>query len=218
MMERRFLLFCGVALCPMFYVAVLVQSQMRAGFDLTRHPLSLLSLGDAGWIQIANFLLAGLLAIACAAGMRQSLRGSIGGFWGPLLIATFGIGMIIAGLFPSDPLPGFPPGAVSSMPTQISGHAIGHGVGFFVAFLSLTSACFVFARMFLSRSERGWRLYSVATGLATPILIAVGMGVQRATSLSFFAVGIIAFGWIAAVSLWLMRRPPSDGQVAGRPS
>ena len=43
----------------------------RDGFDLARHPLSLLSLGDLGWIQIANFVLSGLLFLACAAGMRR---------------------------------------------------------------------------------------------------------------------------------------------------
>ena len=38
-------------------------------------PKILLALGDHGWIQIANFVITGLLLIACAAGLRQVLRG-----------------------------------------------------------------------------------------------------------------------------------------------
>jgi hypothetical protein len=44
-----------------------------SGVDLSRHPLSLLSLGDLGWIQIANFVVTGVLYVACAVGMRRAL-------------------------------------------------------------------------------------------------------------------------------------------------
>jgi Protein of unknown function (DUF998) len=107
-----FLLVCGVALGPLFYVVVVLQILTRTGFDIRRHPLSLLSLGDAGWIQIANFILTGLLAVACSVGVRRALRNAACGTWGPLLIATYGLGMIVAGLFPPDQLLGFPPGAL----------------------------------------------------------------------------------------------------------
>ena len=93
------LLACGVLLGPLFYLVVLIQMFTRPGFDIRQHPLSLLSLGDAGWIQITNFIVTGLLAILCAFGMRRLLRGGPGGTWGPLLIGTYGLGMIIAGLF-----------------------------------------------------------------------------------------------------------------------
>ena len=60
----------------------------RSGFDITKHPLSLLSLGDAGWIQVANFVATGVLAIACAVGLRQALHLTPGETSGPLLIAA----------------------------------------------------------------------------------------------------------------------------------
>lgn len=37
--------------------------------------------------------MAGLLFVACAAGMRRLLRGGCGGTWGPRLIGAFGIAM-----------------------------------------------------------------------------------------------------------------------------
>ncbi|MEK8107959.1 DUF998 domain-containing protein [Micromonospora sp. M12] len=54
----------------------------RDGFDLSRQPLSLLALGDLGWIQTANFVLTGLLGLAGAVGLRRVLRGEPGGTWG----------------------------------------------------------------------------------------------------------------------------------------
>ena len=194
------LIACGVVIAPLFYLVVGAQMLTRRGFDITRHPLSLLALGDAGWIQVANFLVVGSLAILCGLGLRKALAANTGGTWGPLLIATYGIGMIIAGLSTADPLPGFPPGVVSEISPRQSGHAIGHGLGFLIAFVSLISACFVFARRFRLRGDRGWSLYSTVTGVVTLMLIVMGMAIQPVASLSFFAVGIVAFGWVGAVS------------------
>ena len=202
--KPKFLLACGVALGPLFYVVVVAQILTRAGFDISKHPLSLLSLGNAGWIQIANFILTGLLSIACAFGMRRVLRNAAGETWGPLLIGTFGLGMVVAGIFPPDPLLGFPPGALAGIPAQMSEHAMLHGVGFFVAFLSLIAACFVFARRYFVVRNPGWGRYSITTGVITPLLILAGMMIQSATSISLFVVGIIAFGWIGAVAAQLM--------------
>jgi hypothetical membrane protein len=86
--KPKFLLACGLALGPLFYVVVVAQILTRSGFDIRRHPISVLSLGEAGWIQIANFIVTGLLAIACSVGMKRALRGAAGGTWGPLLIAS----------------------------------------------------------------------------------------------------------------------------------
>lgn len=204
--KSRALLACGVVLAPLFYATVVAQMLTRTGFDITEHPLSLLSLGNAGWIQVTNFLLTGVLAIACAAGMRQRLRRSPGGTWGPLLIATFGLGMVIAGLAPPDPLLGFPPGAPAGIPAQMSGHAVFHGVGFFIAFLSLIAACFLFGWRFFLAGRLWWSVYSNATGVVTLLLIVAGMAIQSVTSLAFFVVGIIAFGWLGAIAAHLMVR------------
>ncbi len=205
--KSNFLLACGVALGPLFYVVVLIQLLTRNGFDIRRHPLSLLSLGDSGWIQVVNFMLTGVLAIACCVGMMRVLRDTRGGTWGPLLIGLFGLGMIAAGLFPPDPLLGFPPGTSPEIPATMSRRAALHGVGFFVAFLSLTVACFTFSRRYFAIGKPGWAFYSIATGLVTPALIVAGMAMQSATSIAFFIVGIIAFGWVSACAAQLMVEP-----------
>ena len=68
------LLACGVVAGPLFIAVALLQALTRQGFDLGRHPLSLLSLGELGWIQITNFVVAGLLTVAFAVGLRRVLH------------------------------------------------------------------------------------------------------------------------------------------------
>jgi hypothetical protein len=50
-----------------------VQILTRDGFDLDRHALSQLALGSWGFVQIANFLVTGVLVIAAARGLRSPL-------------------------------------------------------------------------------------------------------------------------------------------------
>ncbi|MBP2329325.1 hypothetical protein JOF56_009710 [Kibdelosporangium banguiense] len=64
-----------IAAGPLWATVSLAQAVTRAGVDLTRHPLSQLSTGELGWLQIANFVLAGLLTsparpgcVACSPG------------------------------------------------------------------------------------------------------------------------------------------------------
>ena len=71
---KRKLLACGVLAGPVFIVASLAQAFTRSGFDLGRHPISLLSLGPLGSLQIANFVVSGMLYLAGAVGMRAALR------------------------------------------------------------------------------------------------------------------------------------------------
>jgi hypothetical protein len=76
-MTRR-LLICGLLAGPLFIAVALVQAVSRDGYDLGRHPISLLSLGEAGWMQVANFVVTGGLCLACAVGLRVSLRSGLG--------------------------------------------------------------------------------------------------------------------------------------------
>jgi hypothetical protein len=105
------LLICGVVAGPLYVVVALLQVLFRDGFDLSRHPLSLLSLGDWGWIQITNFVVGGLLAIGFAIGLRRVLCPGRGATWAPLLVGGYGVGLIAGGC---------------SSPTQPSASRRGH--------------------------------------------------------------------------------------------
>jgi len=161
----RALLACGTVAGPLFLVVAFVQVFTRDGFDLTRHPLSLLSLGDLGWIQITNFVVAGLLYLAGAVGMRRVLHPGRGGTWGPRLVAVFGLALVWGGVFVADPADGFPPGTPDGTAT-LSWHGVLHSLGPPMGFLALAAACFVFARRFAVVKRHGWAAYSAATGVA----------------------------------------------------
>jgi hypothetical protein len=202
--RTRLLLTDGVIAGILFILVPLIEMAIRPGFDIKRHAISVLSLGDLGWIQIATFVVTGLLTIACAVGMRRVMYSGPSGTWGPLLIGAYGFGMIGAGIFSTDPGFGFPPGAPEGMPLSMSWHAILHSIAFFLVFTSLPIACFVFVRRFASMKQKGWMAYSIATGLATPVLIALGMGSIIATGVAFFIAGVVVCVWVVAVTARLL--------------
>jgi hypothetical protein len=171
----RTLLTCGVFAGPLFVVVALLQAFTRDGFDPKRHPISLLSLGDLGWIQIANFVIAGLLFIACAAAMRRVLHPGRAGTWGPLLIGSFGVSLIAGGVFLADPALGFPPGTPEGPPASMSAAGVVHGLAFAVGMSSLIAAFFVLARRFVIAGDRGWARYSLTSGLLFVLLLGIGV-------------------------------------------
>ncbi len=206
----RLLLVCGAIAGPLYIIVGLIQIFIRPGYDITRHDLSLMSNGDLGWIQISNFLVTGLLTIAGAVGMRRVLRGGRGGTWGPLLIGLYGLGLIGAGIFVADPMNGFPPGTPATANT-ISGHGLLHFVSGSIGFLGLIVACFVFARRFAALGQRGWAVYSIATGI---IFFAAFFGIAAGSqqggttlavvTLAFTAAVVIGWAWITVISTRLM--------------
>jgi len=69
--STRALLTCGIVAGPLYIVMVVLQMLTRDGFDISRHPASMLSNGDQGWIQIATFAVSGLLFVAYAIGIYR---------------------------------------------------------------------------------------------------------------------------------------------------
>jgi hypothetical protein len=66
----------GVVAGPFYLAVSLIQAFVRDGFDLARHPLSLLANGPGGWVQTANFVITGLMVLAAAVGFRRVLAKS----------------------------------------------------------------------------------------------------------------------------------------------
>jgi hypothetical protein len=201
----RTLLTFGVLAGPLFTLVALVQVLTRDGFDLSRHPLSLLSLGDLGWIQITNFVVSGLLAVGFAVGLRRVLRGGRGATWGPRLLALYGVGLVAGGVFVADPALGFPPGTPDGIPDQFSWHAILHAIAPPLAFLSLIVACFMFVRRFAGFGQRGWAAYSAATSVAC-LALGAWPG-QDGLSVRLAIAQVIAWAWVFVLAAWLLTDP-----------
>jgi Protein of unknown function (DUF998) len=158
------LLVCGEIAGLLFTIAWLAQGAIRANYDPLRHPISSLSIGERGWIQVVVFIITGVLIVAFSIGLRRDLRPARS-MWGPTLLGLVGIGLIGAGIFVTDPLNGYPPGA-PLIPTERTTHGLLHdffGVPFF---LGLPITCLVFARLFARLGARGWAVYSACSGIA----------------------------------------------------
>ena len=114
----------GVVTAVIFVVVLLVEGALRPGYDPAYHTGSELSLGDRGWIQIANFLQMGGGMVAFAVGVNQTLDRPIGA----VLLAIFGLGMVAAGVFLPDPVRGYPPGSPTGARDGVSWHHQAHDV------------------------------------------------------------------------------------------
>ncbi|TMC11983.1 MAG: DUF998 domain-containing protein [Chloroflexi bacterium] len=216
---ERALLVCGAVAGPLFTLAWIVESATRADYNPLRHPVSTLELGDPGWTQVANFLVAGVLGVAFAVGLWRALRPLGGSTWGPLLVGAFAIGLIGAGLFATDPVSGYPPGTPDLR--GYSTHGALHDLFSVFTFAGLPAACFVFARRFAGWHERGWSIYSVATGVVFSIaFVLASMGFSQVP-------GLVAFGglfqrltittgwtWLTLLAVSLLRRSPAPENTA----
>jgi hypothetical membrane protein len=205
-------LFCGAIGPLLFIIVFLIEGATRANYNPLRYPVSSLSIGAAGWIQAANFLMVGLLLCAFAIGLWRTLKASRGIVWEALLIGLAGIGLFGAGIFTTDPIYGYPPDAPLIL-AQYSMHGHLHDLFSLLLFAGLPIACFVFCRRFTTLGKYGWALYSILTGLGMLVtFVLAGMGFSQHPGLVNFA-GVfqrlsiaIGFIWIALLALRLMSK------------
>jgi hypothetical protein len=195
------LLIIGVVTAVVFVAVLLIEGALRPGYDPTYHTGSELSLGDRGWIQIANFLQMGLGMLAFTVGVNRTLDTPVGA----VLLAIFGIGLIVSGVFLPDPIRGYPPGAPTGTPKEVTWHYKVHGViGGPVAFFAIFGACLTLA----FRLDGFWRLYTVLTavaGLALTISTAVAYQRDAArTGLVQRALILVYWSWIVLLGIHLL--------------
>lgn len=207
------MLSCGAAAGPLFLTTVLVQEATRHGFDSSRHPLSALSLGDLGWIQTTNFVVTGLLAAAGAVGARRALWFGRARTWGPLLLGIYGLALVAAAAFVTDPVSGFPAAGIDAAPPSWQGQA--HNTAALVSGLALDAASIVFARRFLSRGQHAWVAYSIAAVAAD--FAAAGIAAETGDFRWLLLGGAVTWTWASALSLKLFREH-TTGDDTGRPT
>ncbi|MEU4191140.1 DUF998 domain-containing protein [Kribbella sp. NPDC026611] len=193
---------CGLVAGPLFVVVFLLEGVFKgSGYDALRHPVSSLELGANGWIQVVNFLVAGVLSLAFAAGVwRSGFRA------GAVLLGVWGVALLGAGLFTTDPVSGFPLGTPAVVDYTTSG-ALHDGFSL-PGFLALAAAQVVLSR----GAGRRWFVYSLLSAMVfvacfflasagfnqTAGLVAVGGLFQR------LAV-VVGWGWTVALAVRLRR-------------
>lgn len=198
-MHTKTLLTAGIVAGPIFVTVLAAQTLTRDGFDISRHPISLLSLGAAGWIQIANFVVAGALCCAFAVGLSRVLSTGVGQRWAPRLIWLYGAGLVAGGVFVADPGLGYPAGAPAGIPESLSWHGALHAVAPPFASVALLVATIVLTRRFRSVGLPGWAWYTALSGVVSLLLFAW----PEPDSLSWrLALGTaVGFGWLSMLAL-----------------
>jgi hypothetical protein len=217
-LTTRLLIACG-AIGPLLFILVfLIEGATRPGYSAWHNFVSSLSLSDQGWMQITNFLVCGLLTFCFAVGLRQAFRTGKGSVWGPILLGIFSLGLIVAGLFVTDPGLGYPPGTHGSGSQTL--HGTIHGVAGLITFSSVAAASFVMARRFAGDPNwKGWTPYSIATGILVAVLFIAFTTASALDESGVFPgapvgllqrIAIIAgWGWIALLAMRLLGKMQS---------
>ena len=199
----------GVVFCVVAIYGILT----RPGFDLHRHAVSNLSLGEGGWTMVAAFIISGALTLLCALGLSNVLREGRGRRALPVLVGLYGLGLVIAGIFPPPACCGFPAGTPQELQPVMTPSAIAHSIGFMVAFSSLIIACFVAALRLSGTSS----LISLLAGIFMPLLVALGMTNAIAPGIAFFVAAVVGWVWLTIVVMMLAgettARPETDGDM-----
>jgi hypothetical protein len=194
----------GIIAGPIYVVVSLAQALSRDGFHLHTHAWSLLANGAFGWIQIANFIVTGLMTGAAAIGLRRGLAPGRARTWAPLLIGGYGASLAGAGIFRADPAQGFPVGA-PDVPA-VTWHGMLHFMLGGIGFLCLIVACFVLAHRFAGEGRTRLAWFSRGTGVIFLAGFAgIASGSHGPTTLAFVAAVVIVWAWLTTVSLHLYR-------------
>lgn len=214
MAATRALLLCGIVGPPLFIVTFLIEEATRPGYSWWRNYVSSLATGEGGWAQIANFLVWGTLATLFAVGVIRF------GVVAPgILLLLYGAGMLVAGIFVTDPSLGYPPGALAEHTT----HGTIHGLAGLAVFTLNAVAAFAAAWHF-ARDPRGrrWAIYSAVTGVLIVVLFISATTVSVQDELGVLPNGptgliqrisiVVGWTWIAAFA-YRLRRDATPGRV-----
>ncbi|MBL8655109.1 MAG: DUF998 domain-containing protein [Alphaproteobacteria bacterium] len=195
------LLLAGVAAALLFFVVPTIEIFRRPGFDLERHAISMLSLGDGGWIMKTVFAVSGILTLAAALGFHNNLPAGWAAILAAVLIGAYGVGLIVAGIYDAPAGLGFPAGTPIDQQPVMTREANLHGLGFMIAFGGLIAACFVFAALFWQSGGILGMAFSLLAGIAMPALVVLGMSGKIAPGIAFYWAAMLGWAWLAFAAL-----------------
>ena len=186
----------GIVAGPLFLVTIVVLTWLR--YDYLRslgwtimqdHKVpwpSGLALGDAGWVQMLNFAVTGLLLLVFVRALRHELPA---GRWGRAAASLMTVTAValIAAAAPTDR-------DFTSAPSTWHGWA--HGISFLVIVVCSLLAPLVTARAL--RGDQRWRplaAASLAVGVICPLILFVP------SQVGFYVFLVTLFGWYTALAV-----------------
>lgn len=160
---------CGMVAPALFVLVFTVEGRLRAGYDPRSMYISALSLGPRGWIQMANFIVLGLLLFLFTRSLADEFKGIKSAHSGIILMTITAGLFLISGPFVMDP---------TGTPTsQSTVHGLIHGIAGGIVFLLMAIIPYTFLYTFKNdprwRSMYGWTLASAIFLTVTCIFFTV---------------------------------------------
>jgi hypothetical protein len=185
----------------LFVAVFAVEGWLRPGYNPLGTYVSDLSLGPRGWIQIANFVVVGVLILIFARGVADEFREGKASRAGPLLLAIIGFSLLVSGPLVTDP--------ASTPREHWSWHGTLHQVFGALVFSLAPVSCFVFWRRFRAdprwRSLHRWTFVAGVIIVASVVLLKVGelppnplsawVGLIQRVALVTYLSWIFTFAW-----------------------
>jgi hypothetical protein len=213
---RRALLTGGAVAGPLFVGTATAQGAVRRNYDPQRHPVSSLALGPGGRLQAANFVVTGSLYCGLVLGLAR-VQPPVGlTRSGRVLLGAAALGLVGAGLFPTDPVSGYPAGTADTPAERTRAGAL-HDAVSIPTFLAIPAAALIQARAVSIAGQPGWAAASAGSGLlmlGSFAAATVGFSqhpalVNRAGLMQRVSV-TAGFGWLSAVALRALRAAPPE--------
>ena len=203
----RRLLACGAMGGPLFIAVFTLEGARREGYDPLREPVSALALGERGWGQRTNFIVTGMLMLACSRGLgRLPAESPAASRWGARLVGLYAIGLVGAGVFVTDPVEYAAP--EPGAPIEPSQRGMLHGLFSLQVFAALGMAALTYAARFARTGRPAWALTSGLVGVLVPGgLVVFGRALSQDGGLRHVA-GLIqrvticaGWSWVGALAL-----------------
>jgi hypothetical protein len=154
------LLALSVAGGLLFTSAYTLDGFFTSGYSTVKQPISDLAHGGHAWLQMANFMVFGLIGILSAIALRASLGAGRGRTSVPVLRALGGVAMLVVGAFPDD--------VVGANTTTM--HGTIHTAASFVSLIATVGYLFLLASRF--RAEPRWHGWAATATIAAIIMMA----------------------------------------------
>jgi hypothetical membrane protein len=198
----KLLLTAGPVGSLFFILSFTVQGLYRTGYDPSLHPVSSLSLGPMGWMQIYSFVITGLLIIGFSFGVKRSFLARRYSRRISHFILAAGIGLTGAGVFSTDPVYGYPP----QLPLRLAQFTWqGHLHDFFslMVFVGIPAAALTSWKYFVITGQKGISIFSLFAALTVLLaFILAGAGFKQAPVFVDFA-GLLQRASIIGGCTWL---------------
>jgi len=193
----------------LFVAVFALEDHLAPHFNWLGTSVSEHALGDHGWIQVASFIVVGLLFFPFARGVAWRFREGTSSKAGPWLLGILGLCLLASGVFVTDPAP------IAAFSRQSTWHGTVHAVAGAIAFTLMPLSCLVFYRRF--SKDPAWHAFgswtlvtSITIVLAIVFLKGAQLGLMSALLGLFQRILLVSyFGWTFLFADRLRSQPQS---------